>query len=265
MRSACLWSGALLCSLLLLLGACDTAPGVPTIEGNAPVLSGFAYAPDTLDVAGLGEGAEDGIAEVPLEIEVTARDPEGALRQVGFVVRSPIPGARPLQSGRLQPVEGTADRYRAGTTLRIPIAEVGLYTIRVFALDEEGLLSNEVRGTLSFTARGRRPIIEEVVVPERVQRPSEGETSIAFVAVVSDPDGLANISSVRFWNVTAPDQTFDLRDDGQGGDETAGDGRYTATVTIASTNNPGSNTFAFQATDRSGLTSGVVERTITVE
>ena len=98
--------------------------------------------------------------------------------------------------------------------------------------------------------------------------------SLAFVAVVSDPDGLANVQKVEFWNVNTPTQRLLLCDDGGGqpcgsspdsGDETAGDGRYTLTVFVASTNNPGVNTFAFQATDRAGLTSNVIEKEITVE
>jgi hypothetical protein len=45
----------------------------------------------------------------------------------------------------------------------------------------------------------------------------------------------------------------------------AGDGRYTRTVFLLSTNQAGTNTFAFQATDRSGLVSEVVTRDIVVE
>ena len=44
-----------------------------------------------------------------------------------------------------------------------------------------------------------------------------------------------------------------------------GDGRYTLEVEIGSSNRPGENTFAFQAVDRSGLASEVVERIVVVE
>ena len=132
-------------------------------------------------------------------------------------------------------------------------------------MDEAGQASNQLIGSLVLAASGREPVIEEVIAPERVERPSTGATPITLVAVVSDPDGLANVSRVRFWNVEAPSATFGLRDDGQGGDEVAGDGRYTATVQIESTNRPGPTTLAFQATDRGGLESQIVEKTITVE
>lgn len=266
MRSAFLWSLALLCGLPLLLAACDAAPGLPPAKDAAPVLSDFTYAPDSLDVAGLGEQVRDGVAEVPLELEVTARDPEGALREVGYIVRSPLPAAEPLKAGTLQPVGGGGtDRYRIRTTLQIPTAETGLYTLRVLALDEEGQPSNQVIGSLVFAASGREPVIEEVIAPEQVERPSTGATPVVLVAVVSDPDGLANVSRVRFWNVNVPAAKLSLRDDGQGGDEVAGDGRYTATIQVESTNAAGPTTLAFQATDRSGLESQIVEKTIVVD
>ena len=50
-----------------------------------------------------------------------------------------------------------------------------------------------------------------------------------------------------------------------GGDESAGDGRFTATVQISSDNAAGINRFAFQATDRAGLQSEVVEQEVTIQ
>ena len=252
-----------LCSLALFLAACDATPGLPETEGAPPVLSDLTFTPDRLDVATLGG---EPTADVPLTLEVTVRDPDGAASlQVSYVVSSPIAGAEPLQTGTLQATREGGGRYRASTTLRISAAEVGVYTIRVLAVDEAGLTSNQVIGSLLLTADGRPPVIDEVIVPERIQRPSEGTTTLTLAAVVSDPDGLANLSSVVFWNVNSPANTFPLRDDGEGGDETAGDGRYTATVQIASTNPPGPTTLAFQARDRGGLESEIVEATVTVE
>ena len=71
---------------------------------------------------------------------------------------------------------------------------------------------------------------------------------------------------IRDRNTAAPADRFDLVDDGlNGGDDVAGDGRYTITVQVASDNAPGPRVFAFQATDRAGLESNVVEKTITIE
>ena len=263
MRFVALRMGVGLCGLSLFLAACDATPGLPTAEGTPPVLSDLAFTPDRLDVAALDEGQT---AEIPFELEVTARDPDGAASlQVSYVVRSPLPGSEPLQTGTLQAAGGEGGRYHASTTLRLSVAEVGVYTLRVLAVDEDGLISNQAIGSFLLTAGGRPPTIEEVIAPERIQRPSEGSTTLTLAAVVSDPDGLANLSSVVFWNANNPANTLALRDDGQEGDETAGDGRYTATVQIASTNPPGETTLVFQARDRSGLESDPVEKTITVE
>ena len=266
MRSAFLRKGIGWCCLPLLLAACDAAPGLPATEGAPPVLSDLAFTPDRVDVASLGEPQSAETANVPFALEVTGRDPDGAAAlQVSYLVRSPVPGAEPLYTGTLQAVPGEAGRYRDSTTLQIPVAEVGVYTIRVLAVDADGLASNQAIGSLLLAAGGRPPVIEDVVVPERITRPGEGTTTLTLAAVVSDPDGLANLSSVAFWNVNSPANTFPLNDRGAGGDETAGDGRYTATVQIASTNPSGPTTLVFQARDRSGLESETVEATIIVE
>lgn len=53
--------------------------------------------------------------------------------------------------------------------------------------------------------------------------------------------------------------------DGQGyGDETAGDGEYTAVIVITSSVTLGNYLFEFQAEDKSGLKSEKVNHTITV-
>ena len=215
MRSALFWPPALLAGLPLLLAACDAAPGLPASGGAPPVLSDFAFTPERLNVASPGEGAD--VVEVPLVVEVTARDPEGDVREVRYVVSPPTSGAGPLLEGTLEAAGDEADVYRDSTTLRLPTAEVGVYTIRVFATDAGGQASNQAIGSLRFTASGGAPVIEELIVPERVQRPSEGTRRVAFVAVVSDPDGLANVSAVRFWNVDSPGSKFALFDDGNPG------------------------------------------------
>ena len=52
---------------------------------------------------------------------------------------------------------------------------------------------------------------------------------------------------------------------GSSGDETAGDGRFTITLQLDSSNAAGETTFEFRAIDRAGLVSETVTRTIIVE
>ncbi len=181
------------------------------------------------------------------------------------MLRSPTVDAEPVLT---QMMNGSGNGpYQLTREVELPRGETGNYTLLIYAVDDEGQLSNLVRGTFTLENRGEPPVIASVEAPDTVQRPAAGEqTLVEIVAVVSDPDGLANLSRVVFWNTAAPADRFDLVDDGlNGGDDVAGDGRYTITVQVASDNAPGPRVFAFQATDRAGLESNVVEKTITIE
>lgn len=257
--------------LLLGLAACDAAPGIAPPASRPPVLSDFTYAPGAVALTDLPPEAFVGeTARVPLSVAVTATDPDGPVEAVRYAVFPPQQNAQPLASGLLTRQGG--DRYGDDVIIDLPSTEAGLYTVILFAIDADGGISNQVRGLLRVTAEGAPPVIESVDVPEEVPLPPPGETrTLTMSAVVSDPDGLANILRVEMRpNGGAP---ILLCDDGgalacgpfpNSGDEEAGDGRYTITVQIASTNRPGDNTFAFQAFDRFGERSEVVTRVVRV-
>jgi hypothetical protein len=242
--------------------ACDQAPGPAGEAGDPPVLSEFSFFPHVYAFPHDAEGED---LEVPLVMEVTATDLDDDLESVSFAVQSPVAGAPPLAQGTLSRTAGT--HYEAAATLTIPSGEVGLYTVLVYAIDGAGSLSNDVRGMLRIEGVGGPPAIVSVVAPDTVQRPAAGEPPrpVEIVAEVSDPDGLANVNAVQFWNVDNPSVRIHMSDAGELGDEEAGDGRYTRVVEIGAGNQAGINTFAFQATDRSGLTSSIVQATIVVE
>lgn len=244
------------------VAACDQAPGPADEAGNPPVLSEFSFSPHVYSIGNDAEGEDQ---SVPLTMEVTATDPDGDLETVSFVVQPPFGGAAPVAQGTLSRASGA--RFEGDATVTIPSGEAGVYTVLVYAVDGAGSLSNDVRGTMRIEGVGLPPVIESVVAPDTVQRPASGEPPkrIAFVAVVSDPDGLSNINAVHFWNIANPSAKIEMFDTGELGDEVAGDGRYTRVVEIGAGNQPGTNTFAFQATDRSGLTSSSVETTVVVE
>jgi hypothetical protein len=257
---------------ILFLG-CDTLPGAPSLVGRPPVVSDFSFSPDSVDVAALPPDQVRGdIVLVPLSMAVTARDPDGSVEQVAFVVRAPLQTTEPVVTGTLQAVGG--DRYAGAVTLQLQRAQVGPYTVLVYAVDNEQRLSNQVRGILWFWARGGPPVIEEVLVPDTLRRPPPGSPPVTFrvVARVSDPDGLANILRVEL-RVAGGAPILLCDDGGQGscggvpnsGDEVAGDGRFTITLALASNNVPGVYPFVFQAIDRTGLTSEEVRRDVVVE
>jgi len=256
-----------------LLWGCDALPGAPSLEGRPPVVSDLSFTPDSVDFNALpAEQIRADTALIPLSLAVTARDPDGRIARVAFVVRAPLNTTKPVATGTLE--AAGADRYAGETTLRLHRAQVGPYTVLVYAVDDEERLSNQVRGTLWFWATGGPPVIEEVQVPDTLRRPAPGEPPIIFqvVARVSDPDGLENILRVELRvNNGAPILLCD--DGGKGvcggipnsGDAVAGDGLFTMTLLLASDNVPGTYTFVFQAIDRTGLTSEEVRRHVVVE
>lgn len=253
--------------------ACDSAPGPSDSNPRPPVVSDFSYAPQAVLVDQLPPSQiVDGKAQVSLSLRVSVRDEDGDLAGVQFLVQAPGNTDEPVASGDLQAEGGGV--YAITTPLALPIAEVGNYTVVVYATDAAGQLGNEMLGTLSLVAQGGPPVIEQVEMPDRVQRPAPDQPPvlIPIIATVSDPDGLANIARVAF--IPRGGTAIQLCDDGpetacgsvtDSGDAVAGDGRFTIIVQLENTNAPGVRTFDFQATDRTGLTSNVVTRTIAVD
>ncbi len=245
---------------LVLLAACDTAPGPAAPDGRAPIVTNFSFSPESVVFERLPpEQQGNGEARIPFQIEVDARDPDGRVAEVRYVVQSPVGGGTaPVAEGALQPQSG--DRFVLNTTLVLPSGEIGNYTVLVFAIDESNRMSGEARGQLTFFSGGEPPVIELVeAVPEVFQPPG----TLTLIVTVSDPDGLTNINRVLG---TAPNgNEFELLDDGQSfGDAVAGDGRYTASFEVPSAT-PGVQTFSFQAFDRAGLASNVVTKDVTIQ
>lgn len=245
----------------LILSGCDSGPGTTSPEAEPPIVSDFSFDPQEI---GTGLGAEE-VVTFPLTMRV-AVDPRGTeLDEVAFLVRAPSVGAEPVAEGQLDPAEGSF--FENTVEVTIPRGEIGLYTVIVYAVGAGGSLSNDVRGNLRVFGEGEPPVIETVAAPDTLQLPAAGEDPalLPLVATVSDPDGLANVNRVQFWNAAAPATRFDMFDDGEDGDQTAGDGQYTRIVEIASSNEPGTTTIRFQATDRAGLASEIVEHEVVVE
>ncbi len=249
-----------------LLVGCDQAPGVEPPGGDPPVLTEFEFGPHSVAL-GDPDVEEDGDqVRFAVTMRVNVVDPDGDVERVAYVVRSPYAGRTPISNGELALASGS--QYAGTATVSVPRGEVGVYTVLVYAVDETGSLSDNVRGMLTFSGQSEPPVILEVSAPDTVRRPLEGEDPavLRLSATVTDPDGLSSISEVVFWNVERPSSVIEMADDGESfGDEFANDGVFTRTVQIESGNAPGETVLAFQATDRSGLKSNVVERTIVVE
>ncbi len=256
--------GAVIVFLIFAAG-CDSLPEEVATISRPPTLSNFTYTPRQFDLGTAQPGTVvSGLADIDFAVGVDASDPDGSVSQVNFVLRPPAIGSAPLVNLEMND-EGNG-HYSLSHTQQVLEGETGNYTIELYAVDNTGMLSNRVLGTFTLLNVQDPPVIDSVEAPDVVQRPADGSVSFQLIAVVSDPQGVANISTVLAWNVNDPQATFGLFDDGAGGDdETPGDGRFTATVMITADNAPGVNTLAFQATDRSGLRSEAVTVDITIE
>lgn len=253
--------GAFALGALLVVGGCDSAPGPPPLDPLAPVVSDLAFSPDSVyfdDVVTAND-----TAAVELSIGVHAEDPDGgAVDRVLYVVQGQFEGT--IAAGTL---EGDGDgRYAATAALRLGRGQRGLYTVLVYAVDDDGLLSNQVRGLFELAGVGLGPpIVDAIEAPVEFQQPG----TLQLVAVVSDPDGLEDVARVEVAFPIPFTSTFQLFDDGStAGDEEAGDGRYTATFEGVALppefETPYDLVLTFRAVDRDGRASDDVPFTITI-
>lgn len=248
-------------ALLLTLAACDTAPGPQPLDARPPVVSDFAFSPDSVffdDVVTSGDSAA-----IDLAISVRVEDPDdGTIARVAYVVEGQFEGT--IASGPLEAGDGSS--YATTVPLLLGRGQRGRYTVLVYAVDDDGLLSNQVRGLFELAGVGLGPpVIDAIDAPSEFQQPG----TLQLIAEVSDPDGLEDIARVEV-DFPAPfPATFELADDGQSaGDETADDGRFTATFEGVQLppefETPYELDLTFRAFDRDGLASDDVSFTITI-
>jgi len=263
----------LVCISLITLGlaSCDSAPGLDEDSGTPPDLESFTFSPSLVVFEALPESQiiDDNTARIELDLNVDIADADNDVETVSFIVRSPINPYDIVAEGELTG-SGGSGTYVGIEELLLPKGSIGKYTILVFATDAKGNISNQARGSLDFqTEGGDPPVILAITAPDSVARPASDQpaTLVSIVAEVTDPDGLDNIANVVLRTIS--NQEFPLLDDGgadgsPSGDLVQGDGMYTITIQVESTNALGPNTFFFQATDRSGFESNIVEKTLTI-
>ena len=256
----------------VLLAGCDSAPGPAPIDASAPLVEDIQVSPDVLALDQIGGEGETVTAPITVSAQVT--DENEDLSTFFVVIRSALSGQAPLAQAEV-PIPSSG-RIQTVLDLTVSRAEAGRFTVSVFASDVRGQLSNVAYHVIDVTASSEPPLIEDVIMPERVARPAEGEPPISIPLVVeaTDPDGLDNIAFVQV--IVNGGSTLRLCDDGgQGvcnagfgassGDALAGDGKFTLTIQLEGGNAPGTYTFEYSAVDRSGLRSAVEFRTLVVE
>lgn len=135
-------SGLFLAALLAtgVVVGCDHGPS-GTSQKQAPLVSGLEVQPDSVNVADLS--VEDSLAQVPLALRIRARDADGTVERVVFTIE-PAGNPRGTATGTLQEQEGDVFARQLG--LRVPVAVEEVYTVRVFAVDDDSLASNQALG-----------------------------------------------------------------------------------------------------------------------
>ncbi len=242
-----------------------------------PKIEEFSISPQRVVYDLLDESFIEGDnVNIPLSLTATVQAPESQVASVSYAILSPDSTGEPLYSGDLSITEN--NRYTAQVNVTLNALVVQAYPVIVYIVDESNRLGGEARTALEYQRSfdpGSPPVIENLRIPARIQRPSAGEPpqTPLFIAEVSDPDGLSNIALVEFWNVNAPGVRILLCDDGskhpcgnstESGDETAGDGLFSRRVFILNSNSLGVNTFRFEAIDLAGLRSEQVSYTVEI-
>ncbi|MBO6621162.1 MAG: hypothetical protein JJ892_02965 [Balneola sp.] len=116
------------------------------------------------------------------------------------------------------------------------------------------------------------PEILEVVNPDTIQRPAEGQTLVFFEAKVRDSDGQSNLDRVLIRIIDhevgeAQGSPFEMFDDGSSNnDRVANDSLYTYSLPVTQTNNRPNRDFDIEyfAIDKSGLVSDTVRTTFSI-
>ncbi len=264
--------------MIVFGAACDSVPDFsPELRGKPPQIEVFTINPQRVVYALLDHSSIKGDSvHIRLSLSVSVQVSGSPVAKVSYAILSPDTTGQPLRTGDLTPVRSRD--YLGDIDLTLSALDVQAYPVLVYATDTNNRLGGEARSTLEFVRSfepGSPPVIESVLIPERVQRPSAGEParSLPFIVQVSDLDGLTDIALVEFWNNNSPADRILLCDDGnlrpcgvspQSGDAEAGDGLFTRLNFIGSNNSLGFNTFIFEATDRAGLRSQQVSHMVEV-
>lgn len=135
---------------LVWLGGCDAAPGREG-ERQFPSVFSLRIEPDSVHGRDLSAGEERDT--IQLHLAAKARDPDGSLDRVVFTLE-PVSNPRGTAFGELQPVEGSPHEYARRLAFLLSTTRDAQYTIRVFAVDDDSLASNQVTGQFRYVAPG---------------------------------------------------------------------------------------------------------------
>ncbi|MEF8938308.1 MAG: hypothetical protein V5A22_00580 [Salinivenus sp.] len=113
-------------------------------------MSGLVLQPDSVNAADVpAQQVQDSLAQVGLHLRVRATDPDGVVERVQFTVE-PASNPRGTATGTLQRESDSLFVRQLG--LRVPVFLTEVYTVRVFAVDDDSLASNQTLGQFQFVS-----------------------------------------------------------------------------------------------------------------
>lgn len=133
---------------LEMWGGCDTVPA-PDRDQQPPSVSALQVVPDSIH-EWEAEQVQDSSAQVLMDISARATDPDGTVERVVFLIE-PSSNPRGTASGSLPAVED--ELYGGRLEFSVPLIDE-IYTVRVFAVDDDSLASNQVAGQFRFVPSG---------------------------------------------------------------------------------------------------------------
>ena len=168
------------------------------------------------------------------------------------------------ESGFIEKVKENIDfTFNSDSTFNV--AKNGWYVLEFFASDISNQKSNLIDRPIFL--ENKVGTIHYIDLEDTLQRPS---TSLIQVKV-SDPQSLADVDSVYFYSLR-PDSVYAnngnpilLVDNGEWGDNVAGDGVYSMTIQIFSSNDAGQYVFEFFMRDKAGNLTAIERKVIEVQ
>ena len=243
--------------LLVALAACDAEPGLPA-DSARPVLESVRVTPvrDSLATAAA-------TAAVPLAVEGVLGGAERAVVRVLVRYQETDSLVAEVEA------DVAAGPFRVEAPLTLPRGATGAYEVDVTTEGPGGRLGDRASAVLQFAASSLGPPTVRVDAPGAAEINARGVATLVVSAVVSDPDGLANVVAVGLRQAGTEGIGFRLFDRGrtvnrESADAVAGDGRYTEEVAIGGAE-PGELELEIIAVDRAGLVSEPAPFAVTLQ
>lgn len=246
--------------LVLLVAACDDAPGVPDVSAR-PAITAFALTPGQDSLATAAP-----TASVPLQATFTLVG-DGPVRVRALVRYAGTDTLVAMADVRVEPGPVTLD-----LPLTLPRGATGDYAVEVSTEGPDRRPGDGARGIFRFRAASLGPpVVTAVEAGTSVTRPTSasGVARLNVVVVVTDPDGRENIAVVLLQQ-PGVGVLGQLSDSGGGrngdtGDVTADDGQYSGRLQFTRDTPAGTYTLEVVAFDRAGESSAPVAFTFTVQ